>query len=88
MSDLFDFSTRGVLVTGAAHGIGRGICEAFATRGATVWACDIRENELAETVRRCRSGGGRAEGRTVDVTDAGAVQALAGNGWMLDWQRF
>ena len=77
MPDPYNFSGRGVLVTGAAHGIGRGICEAFAGRGATVWACDIREDELGETVRRCRSGGGRVEGRMVDVTDAAAVQALA-----------
>ena len=77
MTEPYNFSGRTALVTGAAHGIGRGICEAFAARGATVWACDLREDELAETVRRCRSRGGRAEGRTVDVTDAGAVQALA-----------
>lgn len=77
MTEPYTFSGRTALVTGAAHGIGRGICEAFAARGATVWACDIREDELSETVRRCRSRGGRAEGRTIDVTDAGAVQVLA-----------
>lgn len=77
MSDLFNFSGRGVVVTGAAHGIGRGICEAFASRRAAVWACDIRQDELNETVRLCRAAGAHAEGRVVDVTDGAAVQALA-----------
>ncbi len=77
MPDPFAFDGRVILVTGAAHGIGRGISEAFAGRGADVWACDIRADELSETVRRCRAAGGRAEGRVVDVTDAAAVQALA-----------
>jgi 3-oxoacyl-[acyl-carrier protein] reductase len=77
MSDPFNFSGRSVVITGAAHGIGRGICDAFSSRGASVWACDIREDELNETVRRCRSAGGRAEGRVADVTDADAVQSLA-----------
>ncbi|MDR7554154.1 MAG: SDR family NAD(P)-dependent oxidoreductase [Armatimonadota bacterium] len=70
------FAERVVLVSGAAHGIGRGICEAFARHGAQVWATDVLAAELEETVRRCRAASGRAEGRVLDVTDAAAVEAL------------
>ncbi|MDR7543071.1 MAG: SDR family NAD(P)-dependent oxidoreductase [Armatimonadota bacterium] len=72
--DPLDFSGRVVLVTGAAHGIGRGVCEAFAGRGATVWGCDVLEGELAETVRRCRAAGGTAHGRVVDATEGASVE--------------
>jgi 3-oxoacyl-[acyl-carrier protein] reductase len=78
VADPFDFSGRVVLVTGAAHGIGRGICEAFAARGATVWGCDVLEGDLLETVGRCRAAGGRAHGRVVDATDGEAVGAFVG----------
>ncbi|MDR7512766.1 MAG: SDR family NAD(P)-dependent oxidoreductase [Armatimonadota bacterium] len=75
MSDL-SFVGKTVLVSGAAHGIGAAICEAFAHRGARLWACDILAEPMAETVRRCRATGATAEGRTCDVTDAAAVAAL------------
>ena len=41
------FTGRTVIVTGAAHGFGRAISIAFASRGGTVWACDVIEDELA-----------------------------------------
>lgn len=42
------FTGKVVLVTGAAHGIGKGICEAFLRHGATVIGTDILDQELAE----------------------------------------
>lgn len=68
-----DFSGRTVIVTGAAHGFGRAIALALASRGARVWACDVIEDELAETARLC--GGGCAV-RTVDVSNRDAVSRL------------
>ncbi len=67
-----DFSGMTVLVTGAAHGFGRAIAGAFATRGADVFACDVVVEELEQTVAIL---GPRGRGMAVDVTDRGAVQA-------------
>ena len=84
MRDAGAFAGRTVLISGAAHGIGRATGEAFARAGAAVWACDVLQEALDETVRRCRTAAGTAggpaasvvEGRTVDVADTEAVRAL------------
>ncbi len=71
MSPEFDFKSRTVIVTGAAHGFGRAISIAFASRGAAVWACDLIEDELAETQRLC---GKACTTAVVDVRDKQAVE--------------
>jgi 3-oxoacyl-[acyl-carrier protein] reductase len=70
------FDSRTVIVTGAAHGFGRAISLAFAQRGASVWACDVIEDELAETCRRCVNDGGRCTVQVADVADKSAVDAF------------
>ncbi|HEY5062958.1 MAG TPA: SDR family NAD(P)-dependent oxidoreductase, partial [Gemmatimonadaceae bacterium] len=64
-----EFSARTAIVTGAAHGFGRAISVAFAQRGATVWACDILNDEILETQRLCNAAGRGCVGRVVDVSD-------------------
>ena len=44
----FDFSNRSVVVTGAAHGIGRELARFFATNGATVAAVDLEADDLRD----------------------------------------
>lgn len=68
---------RVAIVTGAAHGIGRAICAELAREGATVWACDVREDEL-EVTRAAADAVRRGPGQTavVDVRDASAVAAF------------
>jgi 2-keto-3-deoxy-L-fuconate dehydrogenase len=56
------------LITGAGAGMGRAIAELFAAQGAQVIAADRNAATLQ---------GLQAEPRTLDVTDAGAVTALA-----------
>ena len=60
------------LVTGAAQGIGRAICEAFLAEGATVIATDLNQNALDEAFA------GRAVTAIMDVTDVEAVVRVAG----------
>ena len=71
------FEGKTVLITGAAHGFGRAMCLAFATRGAQVWGCDVLPDELQETRLLCTEAGGYCEVRLVDVTDPIACQAVA-----------
>ena len=49
-----DFSGQRVLVTGASSGIGAGLAEEFARRGAVVGICARREERLDEVLSRCR----------------------------------
>lgn len=71
-----EFAGKTVVVTGAAHGFGRAICIAFASRGALVWGCDVLADELADTAQQCREAGGVCSVRTVDVRDKQAVDAF------------
>ena len=71
-----DFVQKTVVITGAAHGIGRALCVAFASRGATVWGCDVLPDELAGTQDACRAAGGLCHVRAVDVRERAAVHAF------------
>lgn len=68
-----EFDGKTAVVTGAAHGFGRAIALALVERGAHVWACDILEDELLETQKRCGGLRGRCEVAIVDVADREAV---------------
>jgi 3-oxoacyl-[acyl-carrier protein] reductase len=70
------FSGKTAIVTGAAHGFGRAISLAFAGRGASVWACDVIEDEVLETQKLCAATGGACVARVVDVSDKDAVDAF------------
>ena len=66
------FDGRTVIVTGAAHGFGRVMAQAFTARGAHVAALDVNAEGLAETQRLC---GLACEVAEVDVGNRDAVQA-------------
>ncbi|MGB0546766.1 MAG: SDR family NAD(P)-dependent oxidoreductase [Paracoccaceae bacterium] len=66
-----EFKGKTVIVTGAAHGIGRAIAKSFVTGGAHVFACDVNVDRLEETKRIC---GKSCETVLLDVGDQVAVQ--------------
>lgn len=71
-----DLEGRVALVTGAARGIGRATAEALAAAGAEVHVADVLPTEA--TVAAITAAGGRAVGRTLDVTDReGCAHAVA-----------
>lgn len=70
------------IVTGAGcvgpgWGNGRAISVRFAEEGAKVFAVDLSEEALAETVERVEAVGGEIETRLTDVTDTEAVREMA-----------
>ncbi len=68
-----EFANQTVLVAGAARGIGRGIVEEFAARGAQVFAADRLKEEMA---------GLPAHPTQLDLLDKAGV-----NGWVAEAER-
>ena len=66
--------TPGAFVTGGARGIGRGIVEALARRGDTVFAADRDRAAVEATAAELRSAGFDVHPVVLDVTDVAAVR--------------
>jgi len=69
---------KAAIVTGAASGIGRAAALRFAAEGAAVVCADIAAEENEATASQARAAGGNAVAQHTDVTDASAVQRMAG----------
>jgi NAD(P)-dependent dehydrogenase (short-subunit alcohol dehydrogenase family) len=57
------------VVSGAASGIGRGMCEVFAEEAAWVLVTDVNGPAAEEVAADIRGQGGQAESRRVDISD-------------------
>jgi meso-butanediol dehydrogenase/(S,S)-butanediol dehydrogenase/diacetyl reductase len=68
------FKDRVVFVTGAGSGIGRGTAELFARDGAQVFAVDVNEAGIAETLATICAAGGSAAGTRCDVASMQSVR--------------
>ena len=68
------FQDQGVLVTGAASGIGRQVAMAFAEEGARVAVADIDQAAVEATAADIRKKGGEAHAFTLDVVKPDAVR--------------
>jgi 3-oxoacyl-[acyl-carrier protein] reductase len=70
-----DFSGRVAIVTGASRGIGKAIALALASSGATVVAV-ARGDQGQATADAIVAAGGKAVGRSADVSDGAAIEPL------------
>ena len=76
MEDMMQLDRRTVIVTGAAHGLGRAYAIACAAQGANVTVAD-RDLPAAESVAASiRETGGQSLAIRTDVADAGSVTAM------------
>ncbi|MBW2622981.1 MAG: SDR family oxidoreductase [Deltaproteobacteria bacterium] len=73
-----DLTGKVAWITGGGTGIGQAGAFALAGAGVKVILSGRRPEPLVETVRRIQDQGGQASAEPLDVTDAEAVQALAG----------
>lgn len=64
-----------VIVTGAAQGIGRAVALRLAEPGVHLALWDVKRDGVEETAKLCRDKGALARARTVDVSDADAIEA-------------
>jgi NADP-dependent 3-hydroxy acid dehydrogenase YdfG len=70
-------SNKVIIVTGAASGFGRLVCEKASSLGALVAGGDIDADGLQQTRAAVEAAGGRMIGRVTDVTRLADLQGLA-----------
>ncbi|MCP4595993.1 SDR family NAD(P)-dependent oxidoreductase [Neptuniibacter sp.] len=67
ISQVFDLSGKGAVVTGGGSGIGKAISTRLAEAGAGVVIADINEEVARETVKEITAAGGKAQAIRADV---------------------
>ena len=63
-------------VTGAGSGIGRAVALRFGAEGAAVVVADVLGDAAESVAKEIETGGGRAVGMAVDVSDPAQAQAM------------
>ena len=72
-----EFSGKTAFVTGAANGIGLGLCKALARNGVNIVLADIERSQLEIARRELATFNVRTRAIEVDVSDAGVFERAA-----------
>ena len=75
---MFDFADRVVIITGAAGNLGRAVVKAFRAAGAKLVLVDRAPDRLPRLFPDLTDSPNCLLATSVDMTDAGAVEAMAG----------
>ena len=70
------FENKRVVVTGAAHGIGRAVALRFARQGARVLVCDVDEQAAVQTLDELKQHNSSCHALVVDVSDRAQVAGI------------
>jgi NAD(P)-dependent dehydrogenase (short-subunit alcohol dehydrogenase family) len=79
------FENKNVVITGAASGIGLGLAQALAARGASVTLADLNLAGAQAGAEEIVRAGGKARAVQLDVADAAAVERLMASVEPLDY---
>ena len=74
---MIDFKQRGVVITGAASGIGEALAQALAAQGARLLLADVDAPRLEAVAKTLQAKGASCEWQIADVASRAALQALA-----------
>jgi 3-oxoacyl-[acyl-carrier protein] reductase len=72
------FSGAIAIATGAAQGLGLGMAQELARRGAHVVIADVQEDKAEEAAESIRRVGNAAEAMRLDIADSGSVDDVYG----------
>ncbi len=72
-----DFNRKTVLITGAAHGIGKLMAEKIAGKGASLVLCDVNREGLEKTAEELRKKGTTVYAHVFDISEREKVYAAA-----------
>ncbi len=73
ISELFNVTGYGAVVTGGASGVGLALTEALAGNGARVTMLDVHPQRIESETKRLRGAGLDVRGKVLDVTDHQAL---------------